>query len=92
MMMKKAIHCFITGRVQGVFFRQETKQMAQALGLMGWVKNLPDGRVEVMASGAVAEVEQLHSWLQHGPAMAQVANLECEEVKWEEFDSFTIVY
>ena len=91
-MIHKAIHCYVSGHVQGVFFRQETKQRAQTLGLVGWVKNLPDGRVEVMASGEAAQVDQLHAWLRHGPTLAHVSNLESDEVEYKAFACFTIRY
>lgn len=76
--MPTAIRCFVSGRVQGVFFRASTRQQAQRLGLTGWAKNLPDGRVEVLACGEEAQLAQLRAWLRHGPAQARVDQLECE--------------
>jgi acylphosphatase len=67
---------FISGRVQGVFFRASTRNQAQRLGLRGWAVNLPDGRVEVLAVGAVEAVQQLGEWLQEGPPAAQVLAVE----------------
>ena len=90
--MKKTVHCFVSGRVQGVCFRMETRQQAKILGLTGWVRNLEDGRVEVMASGDGDRVEELRSWLTRGPRMAQVQNLECSGADYEVFPDFNIRY
>lgn len=62
----------IQGRVQGVAFRASTRNQALSLGCDGWVRNLPDGRVEVFAQGAVDALDALASWLQTGPALARV--------------------
>lgn len=66
----------VSGRVQGVYFRQSTREQAERLGLCGWVRNLADGRVEGMAHGEPAALEALRVWLQHGPAAARVDALE----------------
>ncbi len=66
----------VTGRVQGVYFRQSTADQARRLGLRGWVRNLPDGRVEGIASGDVAALEALRTWLRHGPPAARVDDLQ----------------
>ena len=87
--MKKTMHCYISGRVQGVCFRMYTEQQAQLLGLRGWVRNLPDGRVEVKASGDEEQLKQLRAWLKHGPELANVLAMKCEELDYEEFDTFT---
>ena len=88
--MKKTMHCFVSGRVQGVFFRATTREQAQLFGLTGWVCNLPDGRVEVMASGDDQQLRELKEWLKHGPANARVTDLKTEEVEYQEFNSFSI--
>jgi acylphosphatase len=62
----------VSGKVQGVFFRASTRDEAQRLGLRGYAKNLPDGRVEVVACGDVAAVAELEQWLAHGPPAARV--------------------
>jgi len=75
-------HGYISGRVQGVFFRASTCEVATRLGLRGWVRNLPDGRVEVLAGGSDAAVAELCAWLGHGPPSAQVSEVRidtCEE-------------
>lgn len=85
-----AIRCYVSGRVQGVFFRASTRDKAQALGLHGRVSNLPDGRVEVVASGPEAELAALRRWLLQGPAQAVVTALECLPCEDEPFDGFLI--
>ena len=88
--MKKTFHAFISGRVQGVCFRMYTQQQAQLLGLSGWVKNLPDGRVEVMASGEEEQLKLLQVWLQAGPDLAKVLNVELKIIENIEFNGFSI--
>ena len=63
---------FIEGRVQGVFFRAETRRQAQLLGLDGWVRNVDDGSVEVLICGGEDQIRQMLAWLQAGPSMAEV--------------------
>jgi acylphosphatase len=72
------IHCLVSGRVQGVFFRVSTREQAQALGLRGEVRNLPDGRVAVTACGPQASLESLQRWLWEGPRQAAVSDVRCE--------------
>jgi acylphosphatase len=74
--MTTAMRFFVSGRVQGVFFRASTRNQAEKLGLRGWAVNLPDGRVEVLAVGAAAAVRQLGAWLQEGPPAAKVLAVE----------------
>lgn len=75
------LHVFVRGRVQGVFFRQSTREKASALGLSGWVRNLADGRVELQASGDKSRLEELLRWCAHGPPHAHVEDIE---VSWDE--------
>jgi acylphosphatase len=77
-----AIRCLVAGRVQGVYYRSATAAEAQRLLLDGWVKNLADGRVEVVAVGAPAAVATLASWLWRGPPAARVESVCLEE--WAE--------
>lgn len=65
--------------MQGVFFRESTRRMAETLGLAGWVRNRRDGSVEVMASGDAVAVAALQQWLATGPAHARVAAVHCRE-------------
>lgn len=77
--LNDAIACvrfFVSGRVQGVFFRGSTAQQAQRLGLRGHAINLPDGRVEVLAAGPADAVAELATWLEDGPRLAKVTGVE----------------
>ena len=65
-------HFFVTGKVQGVFFRQSACNQAERLGIRGSARNLPDGSVEIWAQGSAAAVDALHQWLKRGPAQARV--------------------
>jgi acylphosphatase len=89
--MKARVHVFVRGRVQGVFFRDHTRRWAVSLGLKGWVRNLEDGRVEVLAEGEKGSLEDLVGRISLGPPAAMVENAE---VAWEsfrgEFDDFRI--
>ncbi len=67
------LRLLVTGRVQGVYFRAATAARADALGITGYVRNLADGSVEVVAEGARKKLEQLHRWTQNGPSGANVA-------------------
>lgn len=88
---KISIHCFVSGKVQGVWFRANTQKEAQQLGLTGWVRNLGDGRVELMASGTRDQIGALKAWLRRGPELAEVTDMECQEIPWREFESFDVV-
>jgi acylphosphatase len=72
----------ISGRVQGVFFRDHTQRWASSLGLLGWVKNLPDGRVEALVEGDKKKILNLERRLKEGPPMSRVDNVHTE---WEEY-------
>jgi acylphosphatase len=75
-----ARRCFVSGHVQGVFFRASTRQKAGELGVNGYARNLPDGRVEVLSVGEHAAVESLTAWLQRGPPSARVDTVESHEL------------
>ena len=79
-----ARRCYVSGRVQGVFYRASTRERAVSLGVAGHAVNLPDGRVEVLAVGRPEAVHALIDWLAVGPPAAQVANVEVREVLLEE--------
>ncbi len=66
----------ISGRVQGVFYRSSAQRYALSLGLAGWVRNRHDGRVELLACGGEAVLEELENWLKIGPEYAKVTNIE----------------
>ena len=84
------IHCLVSGRVQGVFFRVSTRDQAQVLGLTGQVSNLPDGRVAVTACGSQAALESLQQWLREGPPQSAVSDVQCDECPDPGFSSFRI--
>ena len=69
-------HYLVSGRVQGVSYRASTATKAKELGLSGWVRNLVDGRVELMACGPAALLSELEAWLWQGPAAAEVTHVE----------------
>ena len=79
--MRVKAHVFINGRVQGVFFRYETKRMALRRGVSGWVRNLPDGRVEAVFEGEKSDVEEMIRFCHRGPPGAIVRDVE---VIWEQ--------
>ena len=74
--MSKAFKAIVHGRVQGVSFRYHTLRTARPLGIVGWVRNLADGTVEVRAEGPADALESLASWLEHGPDFARVTQLD----------------
>ena len=76
-----ARRAFVSGRVQGVWFRGATAEHALALGVAGYAKNLPDGRVEVLAVGESSAVARLLEWLQRGPPLASVEGVQVEDVE-----------
>lgn len=80
----------VTGKVQGVFFRQSTKEQAEKLGLGGWVRNNTDGSVEIAAFGEAAAVSRLVEWSREGSPGAEVENLEIEPLVYEERADFQV--
>jgi acylphosphatase len=75
-----AVHVFVTGRVQGVWYRQSCAGEAAAHGVRGWASNLADGRVEVWLEGARGDVDHVLAWCRHGPPRAAVSGLTIEDV------------
>lgn len=74
--MNSRVHVFISGKVQGVFFRSSTKDIAKKLGLYGWVRNLADGRVEAVFEGEKDAIEKMLEWCKVGPEYAKVTGIE----------------
>lgn len=87
-MAEICLHCYISGRVQGVFYRRHTVQEASARGLKGWVKNTDDDRVELLVCGEKEKVDDLVEWLWDGPPAADVKNVEIKEVAHQNFNGF----
>ena len=91
--MEARVHAYVSGRVQGVFFRSSVADLAESLGVTGWVRNLADGRVETILEGEKSSVEKVIHFCQKGPPGAHVSKVE---VNWEEargeFPHFKILH
>jgi acylphosphatase len=68
----------VSGRVQGVFFRDSAREKAEGLGLSGWVKNTPDGRVEALFEGPSEKVREMVEWCERGPSQASVDSVDTD--------------
>lgn len=79
-MARICLHGYVSGKVQGVYYRQSTEIEATRLDLDGWVRNLADGRVEVLIEGEEEPVRELAAWLEQGPEAAEVTGVELEEL------------
>ncbi len=79
----------VSGRVQGVFYRASTEAAARRLDLSGWVRNLPDGRVELVACGEEAKLRELERWLWQGPPHARVEQVSAQDVAPQAFTGFS---
>lgn len=88
--MSSCRHFLVSGQVQGVFFRASAESIAHRLGLTGWVRNLRDGRVELVACGEEAQLKQLEEWLWHGPPRARVTQVEVKETVAQPFTGFSV--
>lgn len=86
----KTVAIRVTGRVQGVWFRASTRDEAQRLGLTGFVRNEPDGTVYIEVTGTEKQINRLLAWCQEGPRHARVEQVEKKEIRYTEFDAFTI--
>jgi acylphosphatase len=85
-----ARRCFVSGLVQGVFFRASTRQQANELGISGYARNLPDGRVEVLIVGQTSAAERLIDWLKRGPPAARVNEVVVEELDLESLNDVPV--
>ena len=87
--MVRSLHCLVSGRVQGVGYRSFVLDHARGLGLTGWTRNLPDGRVEVLAQGSDEALDEFARRLRKGPSWARVdavdASMEPREETYENF-------
>lgn len=86
----KTVHIIVTGRVQGVGFRYFTIRYANDIGLHGWVRNMPDDRVETVLQGPDRDIERMIELLQKGPGTSIVTELKIREVESEEFSGFNV--
>ncbi|WP_044239891.1 acylphosphatase [Chondromyces apiculatus] len=78
----KQVQIFVRGRVQGVYFRATTQRESRRLGLSGWVKNRPDGSVEIVAEGDEDRLKDLIAWANRGPSAARVERVD---IRWRSF-------
>ncbi len=85
----RCIRCFVSGRVQGVFFRASAAKEAQQLGITGYARNLSDGRVEVLACGDADALERFKAWLHRGPSAAEVSAVACESQDYQHINDFS---
>lgn len=90
--MKRAARFIVQGTVQGIFFRQFVKEHADKLGLTGFVRNLTNGDVEVLAEGEIEKIERLSTFVKKGPEHSQIRHVQIEERKWSDsFKDFQIL-
>ena len=91
--MKIKVYVLIYGKVQGVWFRVNTKNIADNLGLTGWVRNTADGKVEAVFEGDEKKIFSMIEWCSKGPSNSKVNKIEIFRKKYsKEFDNFTILY
>ncbi|HDH91337.1 MAG TPA: acylphosphatase [Candidatus Aenigmarchaeota archaeon] len=89
----KRVRVKIFGRVQGVFFRYNTRKIAERLGVKGWIRNCEDGSVEAVFEGEDKAVDKIIKWCHKGPSLAKVEKVDVEEEIYRgEFKDFRIVY
>ena len=81
-MALKQLQLMVRGRVQGVYFRASTQREARRLGLSGWVRNRPDGSIEILAEGEEVAIRELYGWAQKGPSAARVDRVDA---RWRSF-------
>jgi acylphosphatase len=88
--MEQTISITVSGLVQGVYYRQSTKEKALELGISGVVKNLPDGNVHILATGTADQLNELVHWCKQGPPHAKVSSVNVEPMEKQVFMSFVI--
>ena len=81
--MTRSLHCLVTGKVQGVFFHSWVHDQAKSLNLCGWVRNIKDGEVEILAQGPDEALNELKSRLLQGSQFSQISNLETNIVDYD---------
>jgi acylphosphatase len=85
------VHLMIKGRVQGVFFRATAKDVADQIGVKGWVKNTEEGHVEIMGSGTDEQLQKFVDWCKVGPRKAIVTNVEVTSIPGQSFNEFKVL-
>ena len=89
--MQQTVSIVVSGKVQGVFYRQSTREKAIALGITGEVRNMPDHTVHIIATGTASQIEQLIEWCKKGPPRSIVESVESTTIPSQDFSSFTII-
>ena len=89
--MLQTISITVSGKVQGVFYRQSAKEIAKEIGITGEVKNVANGSVYILATGTKVQLDNLVAWCRHGPPKANVLSIETKELSIQQFDGFSIV-
>jgi acylphosphatase len=89
--MQKTISIIVSGKVQGVYYRQSTKEKARELNITGEVRNLPDDSVSIIATGTAEQLDQLIEWCSIGPPRARVMGVVTKELTLQAFEKFNIV-
>lgn len=90
--MKKSVRLYITGTVQGVFFRAFVKENAEKLNVKGFTRNLEDGRIEIFLEGNVVEVNKMIELCKKGPRHSQIRNVELKPEKFQDFKNFKVLH
>ena len=87
----KTVRLTIKGKVQGVFYRATAKDVADLIGVKGWVRNLPDNNVEITVTATEESLQKFINWCKQGPPKAKVEDVIVEELQFEEFNGFRII-
>jgi len=87
---RKCLHAYISGRVQGVWYRAFVREEAIKANICGWAKNLDDGRVEVMLCGTISAVDSCIKKLEEGPRLARVNKVQTQNLCWQIYDDFQV--
>ncbi len=92
-MVKQSVHILVSGKVQGVFFRQATKVVAIKNNVTGWVKNLENGQVEILLEGDDKNVNSVIDWCYNGPANSRVDQIKIEQQEiFDQYPTFEVLY
>ena len=90
--MKKSVRLYISGTVQGVFYRSFVKENAEKIGVKGFVRNLEDGRVEIFIEGNPEEVKKMMDICKKGPKHSEIKNVEARIEKFQDFKAFKVLH
>jgi acylphosphatase len=90
--MKKSVRLYISGIVQGVFFRDFVKENAERYNVKGFIRNLDDGRIEIFLEGDVDDVNKMIEMCRTGPKHSQIKNVEAKEETFQDFKNFKVLH